>query len=399
MLTLGRNRPILFNDIDLKSLVLEAYHKGQQELLYVVPFVAKVIESTAKSRVFKPPNPWTIAIMNVLAELHQEPELKLNLKFEIEVLCKALNLEVAELKAAYYLKDPDRQHKIVYQLSPPNKKDSHQSADDNVSSVVPPAASPANSQSESYATGPSEPRYSLNDIVIQNFAPSISAHMVISPTLVLLHPQLKQIVRASLEKTIQDWVGPVVDRSVKISIKTTESIIRKDFSLDPDDSTMRQAAHYMVRNLAAGMAMITCKDQLISAIQTNVKRAFSEVMAPQQKDQMEMAANMIANDNVELVCSFIQKWAIEKAIPEIDKALVNEYEHRKMARQEGRQFCDHNVLTYQAERIPTQIRLKVGPVPPSQLAVFEEFGRNVPGKTRFDIWSRFSRLIIRYIFL
>lgn len=33
--------------------------------------------------------------MNVLAELHQEADLKLNLKFEIEVLCKNLSLDVA----------------------------------------------------------------------------------------------------------------------------------------------------------------------------------------------------------------------------------------------------------------------------------------------------------------
>jgi len=32
--------------------------------------------------------------MNVLAELHQEPDLKLNLKFEIEVLCKNLSIDV-----------------------------------------------------------------------------------------------------------------------------------------------------------------------------------------------------------------------------------------------------------------------------------------------------------------
>ena len=37
--------------MDLKSLLYEAYHKGTQELLYVVPFVAKVLESCAKSRV------------------------------------------------------------------------------------------------------------------------------------------------------------------------------------------------------------------------------------------------------------------------------------------------------------------------------------------------------------
>lgn len=51
MLTLGRNKPIFHNDLDLKSLLVEAYSKGQQELLYVVPFVAKVLESCAKSRV------------------------------------------------------------------------------------------------------------------------------------------------------------------------------------------------------------------------------------------------------------------------------------------------------------------------------------------------------------
>ncbi len=45
-------------------------------------------------QVFCPPNPWTMGIMNVLAELHQEPDLKLNLKFEIEVLCKALNVDI-----------------------------------------------------------------------------------------------------------------------------------------------------------------------------------------------------------------------------------------------------------------------------------------------------------------
>jgi hypothetical protein len=52
MLTLAKSKPILQVDIDLKSLLAEAYHKGQQELLYVVPFVAKVLESCSKSKVW-----------------------------------------------------------------------------------------------------------------------------------------------------------------------------------------------------------------------------------------------------------------------------------------------------------------------------------------------------------
>ena len=37
------------------------------------------------------------------------------------------------------------------------------------------------------------------------------------------------------------------------------------------------------------------------------------------------------------------------------------------------------VLTYQAERMPEQIRLKVGGATPQQMAVYEEFAHNIPG--------------------
>jgi CCR4-NOT transcription complex subunit 1 len=43
---------------------------------------------------------------------------------------------------------------------------------------------------------------------------------------------------------------------------------------------------------------------------------------PQQKDLVEQAATVAAQDNMELACAFIQKTAIEKAIPEIDKRLL-----------------------------------------------------------------------------
>jgi CCR4-NOT transcription complex subunit 1 len=52
---------------------------------------------------------------------------------------------------------------------------------------------------------------------------------------------------------------------------------------------------------------------------------------------------------------------------------------RKLARAEGRRYCDPLVLTYQAERMPEQIRLKVGAVTQQQMAVYEEFARNIPG--------------------
>ena len=61
-----------------------------------------------------------------------------------------------------------------------------------------------------------------------------------------------------------------------------------------------------------------------------------------------------------MACVYILKAAVEKAIPEIDKRLTTEIDLRKHARSENRRYCDPVVLTYQAERMPEQIRLKVG---------------------------------------
>lgn len=37
----------------MKSLLMEAYYKGQEELLFVVPFIAKILSSCCKSTVMR----------------------------------------------------------------------------------------------------------------------------------------------------------------------------------------------------------------------------------------------------------------------------------------------------------------------------------------------------------
>uniref|UniRef100_A0A8C0JBS7 CCR4-NOT transcription complex subunit 1 n=1 Tax=Chelonoidis abingdonii TaxID=106734 RepID=A0A8C0JBS7_CHEAB len=368
-------------DLDVKSLLLEAYVKGQQELLYVVPFVAKVLESSVRSVVFRPPNPWTMAIMNVLAELHQEHDLKLNLKFEIEVLCKNLALDINELKPGNLLKDKDRLKNLDEQLSAP-KKDVKQPEELPPITTTTASTTPA-TNTTCTASVPPQPQYSYHDINVYSLG-GLAPHITLNPTIPLFqaHPQLKQCVRQAIERAVQELVHPVVDRSIKIAMTTCEQIVRKDFALDSEESRMRVAAHHMMRNLTAGMAMITCREPLMMSIATNLKNSFATALraaSPQQREMMEQAAAQLAQDNCELACCFIQKTAVEKAGPEMDKRLATEFELRKHARQEGRRYCDPVVLTYQAERMPEQIRLKVGGVDPKQLAVYEEFARNVPG--------------------
>ena len=49
----------------------------------------------------------------------------------------------------------------------------------------------------------------------------------------------------------------------------------QDFSLDPDIHRMHMAAQHMVRNLTAGMALITCREPLLLSISNNLKTAFA----------------------------------------------------------------------------------------------------------------------------
>ena len=70
-ITIARNRALLMRDLDMKELICDAFERGL--LIAVVPFVAKVLDSCAHSRVFMPPNPWVMGLMSLLHELYQVP--------------------------------------------------------------------------------------------------------------------------------------------------------------------------------------------------------------------------------------------------------------------------------------------------------------------------------------
>jgi hypothetical protein len=46
----------------------------------------QILEPCQSSIAYRPPNPWTMGILSLLAEIYNLPNLKMNLKFDIEVL-------------------------------------------------------------------------------------------------------------------------------------------------------------------------------------------------------------------------------------------------------------------------------------------------------------------------
>jgi len=72
------------------------------------------------------------------------------------------------------------------------------------------------------------------------------------------YPHLKIHVRTAVERAVQEWDGPVTERSVKIAVATTENIVRRDFSVDSDETKMRMAAHTLVRCLTGNFFHCCC---------------------------------------------------------------------------------------------------------------------------------------------
>ena len=47
---------------------------------------------------FRPPNPWIIGILALMAEIYAQDKLKLNLTFEIEMLFRNFNLQISDTR-------------------------------------------------------------------------------------------------------------------------------------------------------------------------------------------------------------------------------------------------------------------------------------------------------------
>ena len=216
LLTLAKNKPIYHKDLSPKDLLCQAYDQGT--LVAVVPFVAKIMEACSQSKVFKPPNPWVVALARLMAEIYQLPDLKLNLKFEIELLCNNLQLDLNELKPTTLLAARKLQQ------------------DDGKGYALPQPQSP-----ETPAL-PTQPIDFTNLPTFITYNPSI--------TLFTQQPILKRVVPAAIERAIREIIAPVVERSVTIAVITTKELVSKDFATEPDDQKMRRAAHLMVQNMA-----------------------------------------------------------------------------------------------------------------------------------------------------
>jgi CCR4-NOT transcription complex subunit 1 len=347
-LTLAKDKPIKFKNISFKDLIIEGWETDR--LIVVLPFTCKVLEQATKSTAFRPPNPWLMAILRLLKELYDNVALKLNLKFEIEVLCKNLGLDVKDIEAATDIAEV-KERQAVKEVEAEEEAALIQL--DNLSLQQPDYPS-----------------------LSHQIPPTFTENIAINP--MIRDVSVKRIIINAIERTAHEILGPVVERSVAIATIATTQLIQKDFATEPDENKLRTAAIGMAQRLAGHLALVTCKEPMRLSMVNNIRNGlvsngYSEAAVSEQ------AITMIVNDNLEYVCQTVESAAEREAIPQVDDSLRGAYQMRKRYRESraGQPFVSPDVSRY-ALQLPDVFRLKPGGLTPQQLSVYEEFARPSP---------------------
>jgi CCR4-NOT transcription complex subunit 1 len=357
-LTIARDQPIKFRNISFKDLLIEGYDTDR--LLLVIPFTCKVLVQAAKSTVFKYPNPWLVEILRVLMELYHYADLKLNQKFEIEVLCKGLDID----------------HKTI---EPSDSIRARPQAEEEYMGAIPPDGlepfSDLSIMSLNRARGPSE-RFSSAAITAS--LPDFTQQLVYPPTTNSVVPgaTLKKIFSTAVIQAIQEIIAPVVERSVTIAAISTSQLINKDFAMEPDEEKLRAAAHTVVKSLSGALALVTCKEPLRMSIMNNVR-----VMARDLPEQAlpEGHVLMFVNDNLDLVCQTVEQAAEHHSMSEIDMQIEESVRIRRIFRNTRPNEPFKADISPWAFYIPEPYKQTSGGLNREQLAIYEEFGRQSRG--------------------
>ncbi|CAN4125895.1 unnamed protein product [Withania somnifera] len=416
-ITIGRNQVLRAREIDPKSLIIEAYEKGL--MIAVIPFTSKILEPCQSSLAYQPPNPWTMGILGLLAEIYAMPNLKMNLKFDIEVLFKNLGVDLKEVVPTSLLRDrvrevegnPDFSNKdaggssqpqmvadvksgiisSLNQVELPLEGSSHPSGPSRIlNQYAAPLHLPSATMTDDEklaALGLSDQLPSAQNILqgqspfsvspLPATASNIEQQVVVNPKLQALGLQLhfQSVLPIAMDRAIKEIVSSIVQRSVSIATQTTKELVLKDYAMESDETRIRNAAHLMVASLSGSLAHVTCKEPLRGSISSQLRNLLQGLGIA--SELLEQAVQLVTNDNLDLGCAMIEQAATEKAIQTIDGEIAQQLAIRRKHREGvGASFFDASLYTQgHMGGLPEALRPKPGRLSHSQQRVYEDFVR------------------------
>ncbi|KAJ1918240.1 CCR4-NOT core subunit cdc39 [Mycoemilia scoparia] len=360
-LTVSRDRPILRENVSFKALLLQGYESDR--LIVAIPFVCKVLEQCSKSKVFKPPNPWLMGIMKVLSELYRVAELRLNLKFEIEVLCKALKLDFSNITPSNHLHASinSPQNALLQGLERTSLNDQ-----------------PSGSSAEASALPSYHPIINLTSNDIMDVYVVFAEHAQYGDIEEVFEKTgfLKNRFLMVVSKVIREFIPQYIVRAVTVAVACTRDTIIKDFCGESDEERMINSTQAMVRSIAGALVVSICRDPLKSLIYRETYNLITGIGLDEHTSKR--AATTIALLNLDLACAIAEKEAVDRASAKISEMMNESYHSRKRTREHtGQPFYDmatYGRLVYPVD-FPEVLRIKLNPLLPAFLATYEDFAR------------------------
>jgi CCR4-NOT transcription complex subunit 1 len=316
-----------------------------------------------------------MAVISLLAELYHFAELKLNLKFDIEILCKSLNLDLDTVEPTTILRNRPLESLTGLPLPEYPEDMSLLPIGENVAGQI------GDSQVLVLGGQGSPESHRALGAHIEAILTNLVHHVQINPQLSQLfpanvQPTFKRAVQHAVDRAVREIILPVVERSVTIAGISTRELVAKDFATESNEDKLRRAGHLMAQKLAGSLALVTCKEPLKSNLATHLRQylldhGFAEHIVSEQ------VVSLLVQDNLDVACSAIEKAAMDRAVNDVDEGFASSYEARRRHRElrNSQSFWDPSVpQTNFPAVLPDPLRIKPSGVQPSQAGVYEDFG-------------------------
>lgn len=210
--------------------------------------------------------------------MYELQDLKMNIKFEIEMLCQKFNITIADVPMYGRLrtrmtpakeKNPDfnlTAHRAAARAEAERLREESASASAASGGGGSPDGGPGRGEDgrgvggdqgrgadgraggAAAAGGPQQKQQDQQGTVI----PNLASYVTINPNLEVFATQphlkevLKRVVPVAVDRAIREIIQPVVERSVTIACITSKELVQKDFAMESDENKMRKVTFFFL---------------------------------------------------------------------------------------------------------------------------------------------------------
>lgn len=394
-ITLANDRPLKRDQVALKYMLVEAF--DFKTLHLIIPFVCKILDQASHSKVFRPPNPWVLGVIKVLVELYECADLKLNLKFEIEVLLNSFDMTVKDVEPSTLVRshnpkpealaalfgirsEPNMLHNDMSKLPFENPDHNLQMQQHLQQQVAMMQQQQQQQQQQQVLQQQSQQQQlkqqgrQMDDRGVPPGGNQLDASFrnLSGSTVFTQNPNLRRAFQASLARAVRECAVPILSRVSEAVLTTTEALVKKDFATEADITKFRNSYQIMAQQLAHAMVVCSGRKILSETIEASMLQLLGNQVNLNEFPLSEL--NLAIQSNVDLCVEIIEKLAASNI-----SELIDERMHPQVLARErnpaGKPFVEGGAFEYSMQ-LPPPLGLQPEGLRDSQYSIYTDFGTN-----------------------